>query len=95
MTLTENLLRKLSEWRPAGTWQHSLDAAFPAEGWTVHLTADKADTLSCLVWELTLTRTATTPANLTLASWASGTSCRAMSRSAAGSGASRFSCSTR
>ena len=35
-------------------------------GWTVRLAADKADTLSCLVWELTLTRTAEPPAGLTL-----------------------------
>jgi hypothetical protein len=39
-------------------------------GWTVRLTADKTDTLSCLVWELSLTRTAEPPSNLTLKAWA-------------------------
>src|SRR5439155_17419692 len=44
--------------------------AFPAAGWTVHLAADKTDTLSCLVWELTLTRTGDVPPGLTLKGWA-------------------------
>src|SRR5262245_12870520 len=70
MTLTESLLPKLSDWRPAGDGRHSWSAAFPAAGWTVCVAADKADTLSCLVWELTLTRTAEAPAGLTLQAWA-------------------------
>jgi hypothetical protein len=70
MTLAENLLPKLSEWRPSGDGRHSWAGAFPAAGWTVRLAADKTDTLSCLVWELTLTRTAEPPHNLTLQSWA-------------------------
>ena len=56
MTLTESLLPKLSEWHPAGAGRHSWSAAVPEAGWTVHLTADRADTLSCLVWELTRAR---------------------------------------
>lgn len=71
MTLTESLLPKLSEWKPAGG-RYTLDAAFPAEGWTVHLTTDKADTLSCLVWELALARTGDAPSGFTLAAWAEG-----------------------
>jgi hypothetical protein len=70
MTLAENLLPKLSEWRPAGEGRHSWVGAFPAAGWTVRLTADKTDTLSCLVWELTLTRTAEVPAGLGSKEWA-------------------------
>jgi hypothetical protein len=70
MTLAENLLPKLSDWRPSGDGRHSWAGAFPAAGWTVRLAADKTDTLSCLVWELTLTRTAEPPHNLTLQSWA-------------------------
>jgi hypothetical protein len=70
MTLTEKLLPKLSDWRPAGAGRHSLSAAVPEAGWTAHLTADRADTLSCLVWELTLTRTGPAPAGLTLKAWA-------------------------
>src|ERR1700722_5286087 len=71
MTLAENLLPKLSDWRPSGDGRHSWAGAFPASGWTVRLAADKTDTLSCLVWELTLTRTAEPPRDLTLQSWTS------------------------
>jgi hypothetical protein len=72
MTLAESLLPRLSEWRPAGAGRHSWAAAFPDAGWSVCLAADKADTLSCLAWELSLTRTAEPPAGLTLAAWATG-----------------------
>jgi|SRR5579883_182746 len=72
MTLTESLLPKLSDWKPAGAGRHSWSTAVPEAGWTVHLSADKADTLSCLVWELTLARTADAPDGLTLRSWAEG-----------------------
>jgi hypothetical protein len=68
MTLAESLLPRLSNWRPAGEGRHSWSEALP--GWTVHLAADKADSLSCLVWELTLTRTGEAPAGLTLKGWA-------------------------
>src|SRR6266496_1258841 len=71
MTLTESLLPKLSDWHPAGDGRHSWSAAFPAAGWTVQIAADKADTLSCLVWELSLTLTAESPSGLTLKAWAS------------------------
>src|SRR6516162_8025734 len=77
MTLTERLLPKLSEWRPAGAGRHSWSAAPPEDGWTVHLTADRADTLSCLVWELTLSRTGAAPEGLTLKGWAEGVAGRA------------------
>jgi hypothetical protein len=70
MTLAENLLPKLSDWRPSGDGRHSWAGAFPTAGWTVRLAADKTDTLSCLVWELTLTRTVEPPQNLTLHAWA-------------------------
>lgn len=76
MTLAESLLPKLSDWRPAGDGRHSWSEALPATGWTVQLAADKADTLSCLVWELTLTRTAEPPAGLTLKAWAEGVAAR-------------------
>jgi hypothetical protein len=70
MTLAENLLPKLGEWRPSGDGRHSWAGSFPAAGWTVRLQADKVDTISCLVWELTLERTTAAPAGLTLKSWA-------------------------
>jgi hypothetical protein len=48
MTLAEQLLPKLGEWRPVAAGRHSLVATFP-QGWSVRLTADKADELACLV----------------------------------------------
>jgi hypothetical protein len=77
MTLTESLLPKLSEWRPAGDGRHSLAVAIPEAGWTANLTADKADSLSCLVWELTLSRTGDAPEGVTLKAWADGVAKRA------------------
>jgi hypothetical protein len=70
MTLTESLLPKLSDWRPAGDGRHSWASAFPAEGWTVGVAADRADSLACLVWELSLSRAAEPPTGLTLKTWA-------------------------
>src|SRR5262245_25074908 len=71
MTLAETLPQKLAEWRPAGTGRHSLSHALGESGWTAHLTADRVDTVGCLMWELTLTRTATDRKDLpTLAAWA-------------------------
>jgi len=75
--LPETLLPKLSEWRPATVGRHSWSEAFPAAGWTVQVAADKADSMSCLVWELTLTRTTDVPAGVTLATWASSIASRA------------------
>ena len=77
MTLAENLLPKLSDWKPAGSGRHSWVAAAPEAGWTVQLTADKADSLSCLAWELSLTRTGEAPEGLTLRGWAEDVAKRA------------------
>jgi hypothetical protein len=70
MTLRESLLPKLSEWRPAGAGRHSWASSFPTHGWTVSLAADRADSLACLVWEVSLARSADPPAGLTLKAWA-------------------------
>ncbi|MBA4187705.1 MAG: hypothetical protein C0467_06760 [Planctomycetaceae bacterium] len=76
MTLPETLLPRLSEWRPAGAGRHSWAESFPDAGWTVQIAADKTDSLSCLVWEMTLNRTADVPAGLTLSTWAAGIASR-------------------
>jgi hypothetical protein len=55
MTLNETLLAKLAEWRP-GRGRQTLNIADPGAGWAVSLTADRADELGCLVWEMTLRR---------------------------------------
>ena len=77
MTLTESLLPKLSEWKPAGDGRHSLAVAAPEAGWSAHLTADKTDSLSALVWELALARTGSAPEGFTLKAWAEGIAKRA------------------
>lgn len=58
MTLNETLLAKLAEWRP-GRGRQTLNIA--DAGWTVSLTADRADELGCLVWEMTLRRSEPLP----------------------------------
>lgn len=73
MTLSESLLPKLSEWRPAGTGRHSM--THNANGRTVTLTADKADSLSCLVWELAVAPTETM--TVLLRDWAAAVATRA------------------
>jgi hypothetical protein len=72
--LTEKLLSKLGEWQPTGTGRHSWST--DEDGWNIHLSADRADSLSCLIWELTLSRTDAAPADLTLKSWAEGIASR-------------------
>lgn len=78
MTLSEKLLPKLSEWKPAGQGRHSFAQTFADEGWSVQLTADKTDALAALVWELSLGRTGEAPAGLTLKGWAEGVAARAV-----------------
>jgi hypothetical protein len=64
MTLANTFLEKLAEWRP--TERASVSAA-DASG-SVYLTADRADLLGCLVWELAVRRAA--PPAGGLAAWA-------------------------
>jgi hypothetical protein len=60
MTLNETLLEKLAEWRP-GRGRQTLNVPDGGAGWAVSLTADRADQLGCLVWEMTLRRSAPLP----------------------------------
>jgi hypothetical protein len=71
MTASEVLLQNLSEWKP-GEGRQTLVAPDLGNGWAALLTADRADQLGCLVWELTLRR-ADPPAEgdaESLAAWA-------------------------
>jgi hypothetical protein len=70
MTLAETLLPKLSEWRPTGPGRHSWGKAFPEHGWAVSLAADRAETLGCLAWELTVQRSAEPAPRVELRPWA-------------------------
>jgi hypothetical protein len=69
MTLENTVLQKLSDWHPPQGRQ-SLNVPDADAGWTVALTADRSDVLGCLVWDLTLHRRASVPANVTLSGWA-------------------------
>jgi hypothetical protein len=58
MTLDETLLPKLADWRPAGPGPHAFRAPLALPGWSVSLTADRADTVGCLATELAVARPA-------------------------------------
>jgi hypothetical protein len=60
MSLNATLLEKLAEWRP-GAGRQTLNVPDEGAGWTVSVTADRADELGCLVWEMTLRRSAPLP----------------------------------
>jgi hypothetical protein len=61
MSLAETLLPKLGDWRPAGEGRHAVSIALPEHGWTVGLTADRADSVGCRLTHLDATRTAAVP----------------------------------
>jgi hypothetical protein len=69
MTLENTLLAKLAKWRPPDG-RHTLTVPDEAAAWSVSVTADRADVLGCLVWELAVRRTADAPAGETLRAWA-------------------------
>jgi len=77
MTLSETVLRKLSEWHPSGAGRHVLAAS--NAGWTVSVTADRCDSMGCLVWELSLTRKTAAAASASLSNWAEGVAKRVQS----------------
>jgi len=56
MTIAETLLPKLNEWAPEGADRHHLVQPVAETGWTVDLSADRVDTLGCLLWEISLAR---------------------------------------
>jgi|RhiMethySRZTD1v2_1073278.scaffolds.fasta_scaffold295410_2 hypothetical protein len=61
MTLAETLLQKLADWRPAGEGRHAVGLSLPDHGWTVRLTADRVDTLSCALTEVEAERATPLP----------------------------------
>lgn len=70
MTPSETLLQKLSEWRPAGEGRHVLSTTHEASGWTMTVAADQVESTGVRVWETTLRRGQSAPADLTLFAWA-------------------------
>jgi len=56
MKLAETILPKLVEHRPSSPGRYSLTHVDAASGWSVVATIEKADALSCQLWELSLQR---------------------------------------
>lgn len=56
MSLAEALLEKLADWRPAGEGRQSVAITLPEHGWTVNLTADRADSVGCRLNQLDAAR---------------------------------------
>ncbi len=52
----QSLLPKLGEWRPTSSGRTTFNHQDAATGWSVTLTVDKADALSCQLWDLTLAK---------------------------------------
>ncbi len=74
MKLDEALLEKLADWRADS--RRSLAASVEGCPWTVALTADRADQLGCLVWELALRRATPPGPARPLGAWAERTAGR-------------------
>jgi hypothetical protein len=55
MNLNEALLGRLANWKP-GSGRSSFTAIDEASGWSAIATANDANALSCLLWELSLRR---------------------------------------
>ena len=57
MTLESKLLEKLAD-EAGSSRRHDFQTDHPESGWTVRITAERRDDLSCLVWEVSLRREA-------------------------------------
>lgn len=74
MTLADSLLESLESWRPPAGGRHTLTLS-PGD-WSVSVTADRADSVGCLIWDMTLTHTAVGGDHLPVADWAKRTASR-------------------
>ena len=70
MTINETVLQKLAEWTAPREGRQTLAVPDQGSGWTVSLTADRHDDLSCALWEMTLVRNTPAPAGDSLEKWA-------------------------
>ncbi len=77
MTPADTITEALAAWQPRGTGRHNWSHALPAEGWSVNLAADRADSVGCVARELSLSRAGSTPAGLTTRNWADKIAARA------------------
>ena len=70
MKLNETVLQKLAEGSTSREGRQTLAVPDQGAGWTVVLTVDRQDDLSCAVWEMKLQRTVPAPAGASLDRWA-------------------------
>ena len=71
MTLNDTVLQKTAEWHHPGGGRKTLPVPDEGSGWSVWLQADRCDEVGCLVWEVTLRRTAAPPPSAAgLGGWA-------------------------
>lgn len=77
MTLAEALRAKLADWAPAGPGRHALSHTDPDAGWAVAVAADRNDSIGCLAWEVSATRTGAAPAGFSQRQWADRIAARA------------------
>jgi hypothetical protein len=66
MTLANTVQEKLSSWQPPGDGRHDFGFVDAASGVAVRLGVEHLETLSCRLWEVSVTRPASPP----LADWA-------------------------
>src|SRR5271166_4873521 len=57
MTIAELLLPRLNDWEASGPGPQHWSQALADAGWSLHLVADRVDTLGCFLLEASLTRT--------------------------------------
>jgi hypothetical protein len=71
MTLEETLLQRLAEWRPQASGRQNLTVSDEETGWSVSLSIDRNDDLSCALWDLSQRwRAPLSQAGLNLKTWA-------------------------
>jgi len=56
MTIAETLQPKLAKWSPAEPGRTNFSQKLEGTNWALALTADRVDTLGCLIWEAMLIR---------------------------------------
>src|SRR5438445_12061882 len=70
MKLNETVLQKLAEGSTSREGRQTLAVPDQGAGWTVVLTVDRHDDLSCAVWEMKLQRTVPAPGGASADRWA-------------------------
>lgn len=74
MTLADSLLESLESWRPPAEGRHTL--THNHGDWAVSVTADRADSVGCLIGDITVTRTSVGGDRLPVGEWANRTASR-------------------